>query len=80
MTERTKQLLEEVLKLPDAERAEFAAELMAALRHEDVEASEIEAAWAAEIERRIEGYLSGKDKATPWADVRAEALRRLGRA
>lgn len=79
MTERTKQILNEVMKLPEAERAELAAEIMATLDEPDVDTS-VETAWAAEIERRIEGYLSGKDKATPWAEVRAEALRRLGGA
>lgn len=79
MTERTKQILIEVMKLPEAERAELAAEIMATLDEPDVDTS-VETAWAAEIERRIEGYLSGKDKATPWAEVRAEALRRLGGA
>lgn len=80
MTERTKQILLEVMKLPEAERAELAAEIMATLDECGTDTSEIETAWATEIERRIEGYLSGKDKATPWTEVRAEALRRLGGA
>ncbi len=78
MTERTKQILLEVMKLPEAERAELAVETMATLDEGDVDTSEVEAAWATEIERRIEGLLSGKDTATPWAEIRSEALRRLG--
>lgn len=77
MTDRTRQLLAEILELPDAERAELAAEIMATLDHDVAPGGEVETAWASEVERRIEGYLSGKDQAIPWEEVRAEALRRL---
>lgn len=78
MTKRARELLSEVLRLPPDERAEVAAEIVASLHGEGAEdQADVDAAWAEEIERRLEGYLTGKDTAVPWEDVMAEALRRL---
>ena len=52
MTGRTQELLREVLALPAEDRAEVAAALLASLDAADVTTAEIEAAWAAEMERR----------------------------
>ena len=52
MTERTQELLREVLALSAEDRAEVAAALLASLDAADVTTAEIEAAWAAEMERR----------------------------
>lgn len=55
-------LLQEALKLPHAERADFAAELLASLDEEPAESlEEVERAWAAEIERRARRVLSAAD-------------------
>ncbi len=78
MTKQAQELLALARKLPESERAELAAQIMATFDGDaEEDATEVEAAWAAEIERRLEGYLSGKDKAVPWEAARAEALRRL---
>lgn len=49
MTERTKQLLEEVLRLPLSERALFLAEVAASM---DADEGPFDPEWLAEIERR----------------------------
>jgi putative addiction module component (TIGR02574 family) len=74
MTSRAQELLREALALPIAERADVAAELLASL--DDAEAenpAEVEAGWAAEIERRARRVLAGESDGLPWEDVRRRA-------
>jgi putative addiction module component (TIGR02574 family) len=74
MTSRAQDLLREALTLPVNERADVAAELLASLddaRAEDP--AEVEAAWAAEIERRAGRVIAGDSQGIPWEDVRARA-------
>lgn len=52
MTQATRALLEHALKLSPTERAELVAELVASLDGDEPE-SQVEAAWADEIERRV---------------------------
>src|SRR3989442_15403648 len=76
MTSRAQELLREALRLPAAERADVAAELLASL--DDAEAqdpSEVEAAWAREIERRARRVSSGESTGEPWEDVRERVIR-----
>lgn len=74
MTSRTQDLLREALALPITERADVAAELLASLDSvagEDL--AEVEAAWAAEIEKRARRVLAGGSSGTSWEDVRRRA-------
>lgn len=74
MTSRAQELLREALGLPIDERAGVAAELLASL--DDVAVgnpAEVEAAWAAEIERRARRVMSGESQGVPWDQVRARA-------
>lgn len=74
MPSRAQELLREALALPVADRADVAAELLASL--DDAEAenpAEVEAAWAAEIERRARRVLAGESVAIPWDEVRRRA-------
>ena len=73
MTQRTQDLLREALALPVDERANVAAQLLASLDDEDVATEDIEAAWAAELERRARRVLSGQSEGTPREDVRRRA-------
>ena len=60
--------------MPIAERADVAAELLASL--EDAEAdnpADVEAAWAAEIEKRARRVMAGESAGIPWEDVRRRA-------
>ena len=74
MSSRAQDLLREALTLPLKERADVAAELLASL--DDVAAerpADVEAAWAAEIERRARRALADESAGTPWDDVRRRA-------
>jgi putative addiction module component (TIGR02574 family) len=74
MTTRAQELLREALALPIDERADVAAELLASLDEAGTEnPADVEAAWAAEIERRARRVLAGESEGQPWEDVRARA-------
>jgi putative addiction module component (TIGR02574 family) len=74
MSSRAQDVLREALALPIADRADVAAELLASL--DDAQAdnpAEVEAAWAAEIERRARRVMAGESVGLPWEDVRRRA-------
>ena len=81
MTAMADRLLQDALALPEQERAEIAARLIESL---DVgpegEAAEVEAAWAAEIERRCAALDAGRTGTASWDELRrqikAEILRK----
>ena len=52
MTDRAQALLREALALPLEERADVAAELLASLDGAETDIADVEAAWAAEIDKR----------------------------
>lgn len=74
MTRAARDLLEEALKLDVSERADLAAELLASLDSEPEE--HVEAAWAAEIQRRIARIEAGTEKLLPWEDVQRQIDKR----
>lgn len=65
-------LLKEALGLPPEARAALAARLLESL-DERVD-PDAEAAWGAEIARRIADLDSGKGKTIPWTEARARIL------
>ena len=68
MTKATEAVLADALRLgPDA-RAQLAAELLASL--DGPGDPDAEAAWQAEIERRVAALEAGKVKLEPWEDVK----------
>ena len=67
MNPQSQQLLQTALALSEADRAEIAATLLYSLDPE-MEA-DVDAAWAAEVQRRIESIDNGEVKLVPWADV-----------
>jgi len=71
MTERTQELLQKALSLPDNERAELAGSLIASL-DSNVD-PDVDAAWQAEIARRADEVRSGKVSTTPWFEVQRKA-------
>jgi putative addiction module component (TIGR02574 family) len=74
MSSRAQDVLRDALALPVDERADVAAELLASLDESGTEdPAEVEAAWAAEIERRARRVMSGESRGIPWEDVRARA-------
>ena len=74
MGKATELVLQEAMQLSAPERAELAAALLASLDGEPDE--EVEAAWAAEIERRVELIRTGKAHGRPWAEVQDRLRRR----
>lgn len=73
MTDRAEALLREALTLPPEERADVAAELLASLDDPEADVVDIEAAWAAEIEKRARRVLAGGAPGIPLDDVRRRA-------
>jgi putative addiction module component (TIGR02574 family) len=74
MSSRAQDLVREALALPLDERADVAAQLLASLEDAAVDKpAEVEAAWAAEIERRARRALADESAGTPWDDVRRRA-------
>lgn len=73
-----KEVLDKALKLSPEERASVAAELLESLEAApEAEEAEVEAAWAAEIERRARRLLAGTSPGTPWAKVRRSIEKNL---
>lgn len=70
MSERARKVLQDALGLPLPERAELAADLLASLDGEPD--GDVEAAWAAEIEKRAREALANPDDDVAWESVRAE--------
>lgn len=68
-------ILTTAMQLPIIDRAEIASALLASLDGEPDDG--VEAAWAAEIERRIERIKSGGATGKSWAEVR-KRLERSG--
>ena len=80
MSPSAQELLREAMALPVKERADLAAELLASL--DDARAddpAEVEAAWAAEIERRARRVMTGETAGISWEDVRRRAEAELRR-
>ncbi len=68
-------ILQDVLALPENERAEIAARLLESL--DSGADSGIDEAWAAEIERRCVALDAGEAVASDWEDVRRRIETRL---
>ena len=75
MATSVEELYKKSLDLNERERAALAARLIESLDTETEEG--VEAAWLAEIERRMEDLDSGKVQSIPWEEVRARLLGNL---
>ena len=82
MNPRAQELLEQAKLLSDEERAELGHELLASVESEHEEPIEdVEKAWAAELERRLDDVDSGRaktvsaDEAVARVRARLQALR-----
>ena len=73
------ELIEQTLRLPAADRAEVAAEMLFSLSpDESLDVDERE--WIAEIQSRREEASRGAVVMRPWSDVRADLLKDLSQA
>lgn len=77
MGDVAKRLLAEALDLPEAERAELTAELLASF--DGPADPDAEATWASEIERRAAKVLSGESLGVPWEEARERIANELQR-
>jgi putative addiction module component (TIGR02574 family) len=68
MTKDAERLLHEALDLPESERAELAAQLLATL--DGAAEDDVDEAWAAEVERRCADLDAGRVATTDWETVR----------
>jgi len=76
MATELNQIIREALDLPDEDRATLAGLLIKSLEEDEDHDLDIEAAWAAEAERRWSEIESGAVKTIPWQEVRARLFRR----
>jgi len=68
MTKRTQAVLADALRLDAASRAELASELLASL--DGPVDPDAEAAWNAEIDRRIDAIEAGTVRLEPWEQAK----------
>jgi len=72
LTHRAQDLFRGALTLPINQRADVAAELMASLDEPStMDAEDVQAAWASEIERRARRVVAGESVGEHWEHVRA---------
>ena len=74
MARSARELFEEAMRLDPKERATLMRLLVDSLDAESEEGAE--AAWRAEVERRIEELDSGQVQAVPWEELRARLYQR----
>ena len=72
---RAETLLQEVLNLPDNERAEIAGALLESL--EPAPEIDVETAWRQEVAARVAAVEAGDVTTTPWEEIRDRFLARL---
>jgi len=71
MTAQAEALLREALALPDEDRADVAAELLASLDAPAADDPEtVQSLWSQELERRAKRVLSGEATGEDWSSVR----------
>jgi putative addiction module component (TIGR02574 family) len=75
VTKAAEKILADALTLDTRERADVAAKLIASLDGEPDE--DVEAAWAAEVARRIDDIEAGRVKLVPWEDVERRVEREI---
>ena len=76
MAGTARDLFREALALPETERADLAAELLASL--DGLPDADWEESWSAEIDRRVEAARLAGDSGIDWVDARREILAKLG--
>jgi len=78
MSVTVEELLGQALQLEPRARAELAALILESVPTESAE--EVDAAWEAEIRRRVQELESGSVKTIPWEEVREKLIRGEGGA
>lgn len=72
MADTARKLLDDVLALPEEDRARIATEVIASL--DGPPDADWEATWLSELDRRVEAAKQAGETGTDWSDVRADLL------
>jgi putative addiction module component (TIGR02574 family) len=75
MTRPAKQIVNAAIKLAERDRLQIVEELLASL--EPDKDDDVDAAWAAEVQRRSREIKEGIVRPIPWAEVKARARKRV---
>ena len=75
MTRPAKQIVNAAIKLAERDRLQIVEELLASL--EPDKDDDVDAAWAAEVQRRSREIKEGIVRPIPWAEVKAQARKRV---
>ena len=78
MTKKARNLLEQALKLPEAERTKLACEILESVDGNDAEGDGLTEEWREEIARRVDRILAGKGGADEDWRVVLDRVRRAG--
>lgn len=76
MTKAAKEIVKAAVRLPERDRIELVEELLVSLESKADE--NIDAAWAAEIEKRSRELKEGSVRPIPWHEVRSRTRKRAG--
>jgi putative addiction module component (TIGR02574 family) len=74
MTRPAKEIVDAAKRLPENDRLEIVEELLASLEPQSDD--DVDAAWAAEVERRSDEVTQGVVRPMPWAAVKSQARER----
>jgi putative addiction module component (TIGR02574 family) len=75
MTRPAKEIVNAAIKLAERDRLQIVEEILASL--EPDKDDDVDAAWAAEVERRSQEIKQGIVRPIPWATVKAQAKKRV---
>jgi putative addiction module component (TIGR02574 family) len=75
MTRPAKEIVNAAIKLTESDRLQIVEELLASLEPDT--GDDVDAAWAAEVERRSREIKEGVVRPIPWEEVKAQARKRV---
>ena len=75
MTRPAKEIVNAAIKLAESDRLQIVEELLASL--EPAAEDDVDAAWAAEIDRRSREIKEGTVRPIPWEEVKSDARKRV---
>ena len=75
MTRPAKEIVNAAIKLAESDRLQIVEELLASLEPDTD--NDVDAAWAAEVERRSRELKEGIVRPIPWPEVKSQARKRV---
>ena len=75
MTRPAKEIVNAAIKLAESDRLQIVEELLASLEPDTD--NDVDAAWAAEVERRSRAIQEGLVRPVPWSEVKSQARKRV---